>query len=82
MPKFKKKINYSILIKKIKIKKTKKKLFSFKQKFYFLLIKVNFFYSNLFLLFFSEDHHQIKPKKRIETQQKNIITYHYYCWEI
>ena len=47
MPKLKKKINYSILIEKLK-KNKQKKLFSFKQKFYFLLIKMNFFYSNLF----------------------------------
>ena len=47
MPKLKKLINYSILIKKTKKKTNKQKLFSFKQKFNFLLIK---------MIFFSEEH--------------------------
>ena len=42
MPKFKKKINYSILIKKIK-KTNKKNYFLSNKKIYFLLIKMNFF---------------------------------------
>ena len=52
MPKLKKKINYSILIKKIK-KTNKKNYFLSNKKIYFLLIKMNFFYSNFV---FPEEH--------------------------
>ena len=48
----KKKTNYTILIKKIK-KQTKKKYFLSNKKIYFLLIKMNFFYSNFV---FPEEH--------------------------